>query len=102
MKDIYFSIAGMSHRHGQEFVKEGMKVTLAKEPDNKHDSEAIMVKIPGLGTIGYVANSVCTRIGESWSAGRIYDKIGDTAIGTVKFVVDDGVVCLLNMPEKDE
>lgn len=99
--EIYFSIAGISHHHGQEFIEKGMEVNLVKEPDNKHDREAIKVELPGLGTIGYVANSVHTRIGESWSAGRIYDKIGETATGTVKYVVDEGILCSLDLKCND-
>ena len=51
------------------------------------------VKVKGLGKIGYVANSPFTVKGESMSAGRLYDKIGDKAKGKVVFVVDGGVVC---------
>ena len=52
-----------------------MTLQLEKEPDNQYDKEAIVVKMEGLGDIGYVANSTYTVIGESMSAGRIYDKI---------------------------
>ena len=45
--------------------------------------------------IGYVANSPYTVIGESMSAGRIYDKIGDEAAGTVLYVLPKGVLCIL-------
>ena len=65
-----------------------MKVKLEKEPDNEYDKEAIQVKVKGLGKIGYVANSPFTVKGESMSAGRLYDKIGDKAKGKVVFVVD--------------
>lgn len=41
-----------------------MKVTLYKEPDNKHDKEAIRVEARALGKIGYVANSPYTL---SWA-----------------------------------
>ena len=51
-----------------------MKIKLEKDPDNKYDKEAIKVMYDGLGKIGYVANS-STVIGESMSAGRLYDKI---------------------------
>lgn len=66
---------------------------LEKEPDNEYDKEAIQVKVKGLGKIGYVANSPFTVKGESMSAGRLYDKIGDKAKGKVVFVVDGGGVC---------
>ena len=102
MKKIYFTITGTCYRFGQDFLKPGMKVRLEKEPDNKFDSEAIKVMVGGLGCIGYVANSVRTVKGESWSAGRIYDKIGDKAVGTVKFVLADGVICKLELEESGE
>lgn len=83
MAEIYFTIAGMNHHHGQDFLEPKMKVKLVKEPDNEYDKEAIKVEMPGIGHIGYVANSPYTVVGESYSAGRLYDKIGDTAKGTV-------------------
>lgn len=71
-----------------------------KEPDNEYDTEAIKVEMPGIGHIGYVANSPYTVVGESYSAGRLYDKIGDTAKGTVLYVLPKGVLCVLNTEEK--
>ena len=61
----------------------------------------------GLGQIGYVANSPFTVVGESWSAGRLYDRIGDTAKGKVFMATDRGVLCWLDteknpVPEKGE
>ena len=96
---IYFTITGTSYRYGQDFLKEGMKVRLEKEPDNKYDREAIKVMMDGFGHIGYVANSTRTVIGESYSAGRLYDKIGDTAEGKVRFVLDKGVLCSLKLKD---
>ncbi|MBR3308924.1 MAG: HIRAN domain-containing protein, partial [Lachnospiraceae bacterium] len=83
---IWFTLTGTQHYEGQDFLKKGMKVRLEKEPDNKVDREAIMVRMKGLGKIGYVANSPYTVVGQSWSAGRLYDKIGDTAKGKVVMV----------------
>ena len=96
MKKIYFTITGTQYRFGHEFLKPGMKVKLEKEPDNKYDSEAIKVMVNGLGHIGYVANSTHTVKGESWSAGRMYDRFGKKAAGTVKYVLPDGVLCRLD------
>ncbi len=98
---IYFTITGTGYRYGQDFFKKGMKVRLEKEPDNKHDKEAIRVMVKGLGQVGYVANSIHTVLGDSWSAGRLYDKIGDTAKGKVYLVMDKGVICVLD-PENRE
>ena len=49
----------------------------------------------GLGLVGYVANSPCTVQGESYSAGRMYDKIADTAVGEIMYVLEQGVLCEL-------
>ena len=94
---IYFTITGMNHYLGQDFMEKGMEVLLEKEPDNEHDREAIQVKLEGLGKVGYVANSPWTVVGESYSAGRLYDKIGDTASGTVLYTLPNGVLCSLDM-----
>ena len=68
----------------------------------KEEKEAIHVKVKGLGKIGYVANSPFTVKGESMSAGRLYDKIGDKAKGKVVFVVDGGVVCRIINTGKEQ
>lgn len=93
MDEIYFTIAGCNHYFGSDFMEKGMKVKLVKEPDNEYDKEAIQIKIKGLGKVGYVANSPYTVKGESMSAGRLYDRIGDKAKGKVVFVTDAGVIC---------
>ena len=85
MKTYYFTIAGTKHRYGHEFLEPDMKVRLVKEPDNEYDAEAIKVEIEGLGLIGYVANSPYTVIGESYSAGRLYDKIGENVEAKVMY-----------------
>ena len=90
---IWFTITGTNHHHGDEFFEKGMTVRLEKEPDNEHDREAIKVMLEGLGLVGYVANSPWTVQGEAWSAGRLHDKIGDTAEGTVMYVLDKGIQC---------
>ena len=78
-----------------DFLKPKMKVKLIKETDNEYDKEAIKVELPGLGTIGYVANSPYTVLGESYSAGRLYDKIGDSAKGRILYVMPKGILCEL-------
>lgn len=84
-----------SEGFGQEFFEPKMEVKLTKEPDNEFDKEAIRVEVDGLGTVGYVANSPYTVQGESMSAGRLYDRMEDTAKGTVKFVLPQGILCEL-------
>lgn len=95
-KTIYFTITGLTMRlPDTEFIKPDMVVTLEKEPDNDWDKEAIKVNMAGLGQIGYVANSVRTVMGDSYSAGRLYDKIGDFAEGKVLYNMGRAVICEL-------
>ena len=99
---IYFTVTGLQFRHGIGFLKDmvhnGETVTLdlEKEPDNEYDKEAIMVKMAPLDKIGYVANSWRTVVGDCYSAGRLYDKMGDTATATVVHVLSDSVICSLD------
>ena len=95
MEKTYFTITGTYFYHGKDFFEKDMAVKLVKEPDNDFDKEAIKVELEGLGLVGYVANSPSTVVGESYSAGRLYDKIGDTAEGKVLYVVDGGVLCYI-------
>ena len=92
---IYFTMVATDFYYGNSFLERGDKVSLEKEPDNQHDKEAIMVKVEGLGRIGYVANSTHTVLGESMSAGRMYDKVEDDTQAEVMYIMDRGVLCRL-------
>ncbi len=95
MKDTIFTLTGMNHYYGSDFLEKGMTVKLFKEPDNEFDKEAIRVELKGLGKIGYVANSPHTVLGESMSAGRMYSKMKKKAKGKVIAVTPRGAVCRL-------
>ena len=100
-KKVYFTITGTDYYTGDRFFEKGMTVDLVKDRANEYDSEAIKVSLEGLGTVGYVANSTHTVLGESYSAGRLYDKIGDTAEGTVMYVTERGIIgCIDIQAEK--
>ena len=101
MKKMYFTITGTKHYHGQTFMKKGMTVRLVKEPDNVYDKEAIKVMMKGLDKIGYVANSPYTTMGDSFSAGRLYDKIGKNAEGKILYVAADGILCYVTKKQKE-
>jgi len=96
MNTEYFTITGLDYRYGSEFLENGMTVNLVKEPDNEYDKEAIKVVLPGLGTIGYVANSTRTVLGDSHSAGYLYHMIDEGVTGTVLYKLPGGVICSLN------
>ena len=95
MGKVYFTITGTKYYYGNEFLKPGMNVKLYKELDNEYDKEAIRVEFEGLGKIGYVANSPYTVIGESRSAGRMYDQMKKKAKGKVMLITPKGVLCTL-------
>ncbi len=95
MKKVYITLTGTKYYHGNDFLKPGMKLKLVKEPENQYDKEAIRVELPGIGKLGYLANSVNTVLGESMSAGRVYDRIGKKAEAVVKIVTEHGVLCQL-------
>ena len=100
MNKLFFTITGTNHHYGKDFFEPNMTVKLIKEPDNEVDKEAIKVELEGLGTVGYVANSPYTVLGESYSAGRLYDKIGDTAEGKVIYVLPNGILCCIKEKRK--
>ena len=102
MKKLYFTITGSHHHFEKEFIEPGMEVKLVKDPENEYDKEAIKVEMAGLGLVGYVANSPYTVMGESLSAGRLYDRIGETAYGKVMYVLPRGVLCEVVEKELDE
>lgn len=101
MDGFYITITGTEFRYGSEFLKEGMKVQLVKEPENEYDNEAIKVTLMPIGTIGYVANSVKTVIGDCFSAGRIYDRIGDEAEATIMYVLPNGVIASVSIDDEE-
>ena len=84
---MLFTITGTHHYFGKEFIESEMEVKLVKDPDNEYDKEAIKVEVEVLGKIGYVANSTYGVLGDSMSAGRLYDRIADVAYGKVKYVL---------------
>ena len=92
---MYFTITGTYYYHGLDFFEKDMQVKLVKEPDNEFDKEAIKVELEGLGTVGHVANSPRTVLGESFSAGRLYDKVKDVSYGRVLYVLQNGVLCYI-------
>lgn len=101
MEEMFITIAGAQYKYGTDFLEKGMKIKLVKEPDNKIDKEAIKIELEPFGTIGYVANSVKTVIGECYSAGRLYDKIGDEAKAEVCFITPIGIIAKI-LPEESD
>ena len=70
------TVTGLKYYFGAFPFEKGQKLLLVKEPENEHDKEAIRVELTGLGKVGYVANSSFSVLGDTMSAGGIYEYIG--------------------------
>ena len=92
MAEQYVSIVGFKNFFDKRPFAIGAKLLCVKEPENTHDSEAIRVVIPVLGTVGYVANSVNSKANGTLSAGRIYERVGDKFIVEVAFSTHSTVI----------
>jgi hypothetical protein len=68
--ETFIVISGTNHYQYFKPFHKGVIMDLVKEPDNKHDKDAIRVEING-ETVGYVANSEWTLINETKSATEI-------------------------------
>ena len=97
MAKTYFTLTGTKHYYGRDFLEKGMQIKLVKEPDNCYDKEAIRAELPGLGCVGYVANSPRTVLGDCLSGGRLYDKIGKDTTAKVEYVLDGAVICKVKL-----
>lgn len=95
MEKMYITITGLHHYYGVDLFERDMVLTLVKDKKNEYDKEAIEVRLEGLGKVGYVANSTSTVLGESSSAGRIYDKFEEKANAKVMYKLksNDSLFC---------
>ncbi|MBP1590924.1 MAG: HIRAN domain-containing protein [Oscillospiraceae bacterium] len=91
-RERYITITGVKHYYNMKPFKIGKLVKLIKDHDNSYDHEAIAVALDHIDTIGYVANSTDTVYKGTYSAGRIYDKIGETAYAEVMFITHTSVI----------
>ena len=92
---VLITITGISNYYGKKPFKIGRTVKLEKEPDNRHDSDAIVVTLPYIDKIGYVANSVNTVFNGTYSASRLYDKFEKAAYAQVIVVTHSSVIAKL-------
>ncbi len=101
MKNIFVTITGQNHYLGMKPYKVGRIVKLVKDKENEYDEDAIAVKLPYIDTIGYVANSTSTVFQGTYSASRLYDKIGDTALAEVMIISHSSVIARVLSKEEE-
>lgn len=92
MKNIFVTITGQNHYLGMKPYKVGRIVKLVKDVDNEYDEDAIAVVLPFIDVIGYVANSTNTVFQGTYSAGRLYDKIGDSVFAEAMIITHSSVI----------
>ena len=101
MENIFVTITGQRAFLGLKPFKVGRVVKLVKERDNEFDEDAIRVELPFIDTVGYVANSTNTVYKGTYSAGRLYDKIGDEAFAQIMFITHSSAIALILPPDED-
>ena len=101
-ENIFVTITGMKDYLGLKPFKVGRIVKLAKEHNNEFDETAIRVELPFIETIGYIANSTNTVYKGTFSAGRLYDKIGEEAFAEIMFVTHSSAIAIIINPEENE
>lgn len=92
-EEMYVTVTGFSKYKGKDPFNIGNVLICTKDPSNKYDSEAIVVRLPIIGEIGYIANSSYNVAGGTMSAGRIYDKVEDTCYIRVMFTTQSKIIC---------
>ena len=92
---VLITITGISNYYGKKPFKIGRTVKLEKEPDNRHDSDAIVVTLPYIDKIGYVANSIHTVYEGTLSAGRLYEMFEKDAYAQVMVVTSSSIIARL-------
>ena len=97
---LFITITGCNHYLGLKPFAVGRLVRLCKESSNDYDGEAIRVDMPFIDTVGYVANSANTVYAGTYSAGRLYDKIDDTAFAEVAFITHSSVIAAVLTPDE--
>ena len=88
-ESIYITINHLDDFQSVPFLKPGDHLVLRKDRNNIYDDEAIVVYKESKAKVGYVANSVHSVARGTYSAGRLYDRIGDETECIIKFVFQE-------------
>lgn len=91
-KDLCLTITHIHSHLADHALRPGQILLLKKDHDNPFDDEAIKAFRSKDIPCGYVANSVSTVARGSFSAGRLYDRIGEECEAEILFLFED---CLI-------
>ena len=91
-KKVFITINHLDECFGYTQFRIGEKLVLKKDHNNMYDDEAIGVYKEKDYRCGYVANSVSTVARGTYSAGRLYDRIGEEANCVVRFITEEMLI----------
>ncbi|MEG0797327.1 MAG: hypothetical protein RSC56_01630 [Acidaminococcaceae bacterium] len=100
MSDKYVTVVGSKYYYGLEPFALGRLLVCVKEHDNAIDTEAISVKLPFINKIGYLGNAPYTVASGTYSAGRLYDHVGEAFYIRVCFIIANAIICRLEQGDK--
>ena len=102
MEQLYITVIGLNHYLEKKSFKVGRIFKLIKDTENEYDTEAIAAVLPYIGTVGYVANSHHTVYDGTCSAGRLYEKIGSSALAEVMFITHSSIIARVLSEEEEK
>ena len=94
-KNIYMTVNHLGNYESICFLKPGDRLILKKDRNNVYDDEAIAVYDKRDSKVGYVANSVHSVARGTYSAGRLYEKMGDEALCRVMFKTEEMAIAVV-------
>ena len=86
---IFITINHLDEYQGVFSIRPGDRLLLRKDRNNIYDDEAIIAYKENKAKVGYVANSVHSVARGTYSAGRVYDRIGEEAECIARFVMTE-------------
>ena len=89
---IYITIDHIEDFGGYDQIFVGDTLILKKDRENRYDDEAVAVFGSDMFKLGYVANSVDTVARGTYSAGRLYEHIGDKSECTIMFKLQEQAI----------
>ena len=97
MQEIhYLTITHIDEYAGSDTIRPGMKLRLKKDHCNPYDDEAILVLMDHEIRVGYAANSTCTVLRGTHSAGYLQHLFEEETGCTVCFTGTDFAIALLD------
>ena len=92
LEEIFVTITGTFYKYGTSPIKVGQVAKLLKDTDNMFDNRAISVSLPGLGIVGYVANSPHTIAEGTKSADEIYNLFDSETYCRIMFIKENTII----------